>query len=132
MGMQVRAGLLAVNKQHQAAGIVADLRQNSLVNMRQARRRLRVQSKDRAKELPLLRRQLDPFAVASNDCAFFGKEASTQRLALFTAAQAFGGRTIRAPTTARLSLINISILQGLSSPIRKRKHVGRTSFGYDY
>jgi len=59
--------------------------------------------------------------------AFFGKETSTQGLALFTAAQAFGGRTIRAPTTARLSLINISILQGLSSAIRKRKHIGRTS-----
>jgi len=56
-----RAGLLDVNKEHQAACIVVDLRQDSLVAIGQARRRLRVHSIDATKELPLL-----PASIRSN------------------------------------------------------------------
>jgi len=61
------AGLVTVDKEYKAAGIVLKLSQNSLVAIEQACRRLSVQSVDAAKELPLVPRQFDPFAVPSGD-----------------------------------------------------------------
>src|SRR5580698_7127874 len=57
-----RAGLVAIDEENEAAGIAVNLGERRLVTVGQARRRQRVHGVDAAQELPLIRRQLDPFA----------------------------------------------------------------------
>jgi hypothetical protein len=62
-----RAGLVAIDEEDEAAGIAVDPRERRLVAVWQAGRGQRVHGVDAPQELPLLRGQLDPFAVACLD-----------------------------------------------------------------
>ena len=86
------AGLAAVDKGHHAAVMVGELPQHSLVvTTGWVSRGLPVQNVDAVKELPLLRRQFDAFAVAGDNRDLRDVGISTQRLMAFSLAQAFGG-----------------------------------------
>jgi len=62
-----RTGAIAVYEEHETAGLAIQLSERRLVAVRQAGRRVRIQHEYAADELPLVRRQFDPFAVMRFD-----------------------------------------------------------------
>ena len=58
-----RAGLVAVDEEHHAAGATIDLEERGLVALGEPRRRQRIHRRAAAEELPLIGREFDPFAV---------------------------------------------------------------------
>jgi len=61
------AGLVAIDEEHQTIRFAVDVREHRLVATRQTRRRLEIHRVDAAKELPLVRRELDQLAVVARD-----------------------------------------------------------------
>ena len=81
------------------------LGQRRLVAVRQAGGRQRVHGVDAAEELPLLRGQFDPFAVAGLDQP--ASAPRRRRIGRLAAARTIWGRTARAPANARERLFNM-------------------------
>src|SRR5580658_5939187 len=65
-----RAGLVAVDEEHQSPRVAVDLRESGLVAVRQTGRGLRIYDVDAAQELPLFLGQLYPLAVVRFDRLF--------------------------------------------------------------